>query len=301
MTESDPRVQADEVDVRGGQAPLARIPWNVVTADAVAQGRAVIDSPSDEWLRRMRDSSIKLIVRELLDATSKFMDFVETQPSERQSSLDAAMDSWERLDEALNKAGFSIIGDTSKPAADDIFAERVLNIAISGYLDLEEIRLAVPDFDTSTYVEVLLKELNFLAGFGVVVAIDALKNYNETIENLHTQQQVTARGNWDSFVAALAGATPDGPIGEILSEALGQAAPEDVERMHAMGKFARGLAGLSMAHRALQEAANEAREANVTWKDLANVLHVTHQAAIRRFDPDARQKHSDYKRKTSDD
>jgi hypothetical protein len=106
--------------------------------------------------------------------------------------------------------------------------------------------------------------------------------------------------NWIDTVNALRQAALEAPARALE---LAKQEPDEARRMllTRLGRVAAAERELENARNYLSGCVADAREVSAGWTDIGRVLGITSQAARRRFDREARQVHSGYKRSTASD
>jgi hypothetical protein len=86
---------------------------------------------------------------------------------------------------------------------------------------------------------------------------------------------------------------------ELTSDAIAESSARHEQDYGLLGDIAIRMAAAERTKLELTELVARAREVGITWTDIARAAGITPQAAQRRWDPEARRKHTEYQRQRS--
>lgn len=108
--------------------------------------------------------------------------------------------------------------------------------------------------------------------------------------------QASGRIPWPELVQRAVDASGLGQSTEHLETYVADFYPERIERLRALGVLAERQRDFEKAKDRLDQAVEAARNVNASWDDVGQVVGITAVSATRRWDPDARRRHSAYRR-----
>jgi hypothetical protein len=105
--------------------------------------------------------------------------------------------------------------------------------------------------------------------------------------------------SWADYLRLIPRAVAESELTDLGNEAFKVLPPEMRPKIAAVGELAIAAAHLKEAQMVLNQKAEQARFLEINWSDIARIIGITQPAARRRFDPEARRQHSEYRRKKS--